>query len=134
MNEATVNLKIPANIYEHARLIANERNCSPESLLLNGLAALFSPAPAEIGGTDNLDTLEDNQLWSIVYQRPTPQQEARGRELALRGNQGIITEDETIELEAWGALVDCQMLLRSRALLLLHRRGHDIGYYLDSVV
>ena len=132
MEEATVNLKIPANIYEHAQLVARETNCSPESLLLNGLAALFSPTPTEIDSPDALDAFDDHQLWAIVYTRLTPKQEARLHELLDMGNQGELCGRDEDEMRQLVALVTEQMLQRSKALAQLQKRGRDITHYINS--
>ena len=45
MGRATVELQIPAEIYERARQIASDSNRSLESILLDGLALLFGDLP-----------------------------------------------------------------------------------------
>ena len=95
---------------------------------------LFSPFLENVQDPDALSGFSDEQLWMMVQQRLTPKQDARWRELADRGNRGVISDLEVTELEAWVARVDNQMLLRSRALLLLKQRGHDINRYFETAV
>lgn len=74
----------------------------------------------------------DNELWAVVDQRLTQEQDTRLRELIALGKQGQLTTDEQAEMERLVDLVDHQMLLRSEALLLLQQRGHDINLYLHK--
>ena len=134
MEQPTKELKVPSAIFERAEAIASETNCTAESVLLEGLAMLFCPVPEEVKDPDALSGFSDEQLWLMVQQRLTPKQDARVRELADRGNRGVVSDLEATELEAWVARVDNQMLLRSRALLLLKRRGHDINQYFETAV
>jgi len=128
MGQSTVELQIPAEIYERARQIASDSNRSLESVLLDGLALLFGDLPDTSLSPDALKDYTDEQLWAIVHQRLAWPQDARLRELIALGKQGQITEDEKAEMERLIDLVDHQMLLRSEALLLLKQRGHDIEF------
>lgn len=134
MKQPTKELKVPVAIFERAEAIANETNGTAESVLVEGLAMLFSPAPENLEDPDKLSGFSDEQLWMIVQQRLTPKQESRVRELADRGNRGELNNLEITEIESWVARVDHQMLLRSRALLLLKRRGHDINRYFETAI
>ena len=134
MEEPTKELRVPAAIFERAEAIAKETNCTAESVLLEGLGMLFSPVPEKVENREALSGFSDERLWMMVQQRLRPKQDARLRELADRSNRGVLSDREATELEAWVARVDNQMLLRSRALLLLKRRGHDIDHYFESAV
>jgi len=126
MSQSTVELQIPAEIYERARQIASDSNRSLESVLLDGLALLFGDLPDTSLSPDALKDYTDEQLWAVVHQRLAWPQDARLRELIALGKQGQLTMDEQAEMERLVDLVDHQMLLRSEALLLLKRRGHDV--------
>ena len=134
MEQPTKELRVPAAIYELAEQIANETNSTAESVLVEGLAMLFSPDPENVEDPDKLSGFSDEQLWMIVQQRLTPKQQSRLHDLADRGSRGVLNNLEITELEAWVARVDHQTLLRSRALLLLKRRGHDINRYFETTV
>ena len=134
MEQPTKELRVPAAIYERAEAIASETNCTAESLLLESLAMLFSPDSDDVNDPDALSGFNDEQLWMIAQQRLTPKQELRLSDLADGGNRGVLNNEEIVELEAWVARVDHQMLLRSRALLLLQQRGHDINRYFERAV
>ena len=131
MGQSTVELQIPAEIYERARQIASDSNRSLESVLLDGLALLFGDLPNTSLSPDALKDYTDEQLWAVVHQRLAWPQDARLRELIALGKQGQLTTDEQAEMERLVDLVDHQMLLRSEALLLLQQRGHDIDTFLS---
>jgi hypothetical protein len=95
-------------------------------VLLDGLTLLFGALPDAGISPDVLKGYSDEQLWAIVHQRLAWPQDTRLRELIAFGKQGQITGDEKAEMERLIDLVDHQMLLRSEALLLLKRRGHDV--------
>ncbi len=126
MDEATVELKAPVEIYEWAEIIAARRASSAESVLLEGLAALLGPLSDFDLEPEELKHFDDDQLRKVVNQRLTWLQNMRLRELLRLGQSGQITDDESQELETLLELVDHQILLRSEALLLLRRRGNDI--------
>jgi hypothetical protein len=123
---SSIELQIPAEIIERARQIARDSNRSVESVLLEGLSLLFGgPTDTHIS-LDDLKGYSDEQLWAVVHNRLAWPQDARLRELMALGKQGQITVGEAEELERLIGLVDHQMLLRSEALLLLKRRGHNV--------
>jgi hypothetical protein len=134
MNQSTVELQIPIEIYERARQIARDSNRSIESVLLDGLTLLFGALPDTKISPDKLKDYSDEQLWAVVHQRLAWLQDTRLRELIARGKQGQITAEETAEMERLINLVDHQMLLRSEALLLLKRRGHNVEKQLMNAI
>ncbi len=134
MAEATVELSVPAAIYERAEAIASDSGRSAESVIVDGLSLLFGEFSGMELEPEALKDIADEQLWALVHQRLTPMQDARLRYLLDLGNQGQIRCQDEGELAQLAALVDQQMLLRSKALVLLQRRGHDIDLYFDSAV
>ena len=134
MQQPTRILKVPAAIFERAQVFARHRNCSAEAVLLESLAMLFSPDADDTNGSDSLSGFSDGQLLSILRQRLTPEQDARLSELLDLGNQGQLDERSEAELASLVHRAEKQMLLRSKALAALHRRGHDIDLYFASAV
>ena len=132
MAQPTIKLTIPLAIFERAEALTRDTSDSTESVLVDSLELLFPSIEDAAHDPTALDRFSDEQLWMIVRRRLTPKQEARCRELADRGNRGVITDSEIAEMESWVARVDNQMLLRSKALLILQRRGHDIDAYFSS--
>ena len=134
MEEATIELKIPAAILERAETIASESGRSAETVMLDALSLLFGELPDTTLEPEAMQSLEDEQLWALVHRRLTPKQDARLRDLLDLGNQGQIRSQDEGELAQLVAMVDQQMVLRSKALVLLKRRGHDINLYFDSAL
>ena len=132
MSQSTIELELPAEVYERAQQIAKDSNRSVESVLLDGLTLLFGTLPDTGLSPDTLKSYTDEQLWAVVHQRLAWPQDTRLRELIALGRHGQITDDEQAEMERLIHLVDHQMLLRSEALLLLKERGHNVGEQLKS--
>jgi len=132
MKRSTVELEIAPEIEEYVRVIAASENCSIESILQEGLALLFGNNSIVEYQLNRLSDCTDEQLWALIYQRLTQSQDYRMRELLDRGTEGKLTDQENAELKYYVDLVDRQMLLRSRALVLLKERGHDIDVYLNA--
>ena len=134
MEGPTKELQVPAAIYKRAEEIASERDCSAESVILDALSLYFCELPETESKPESFQTLEDEQLWALVQRRLTPKQDARLRDLLDLGNQGELQSQDEGELTKLTSMVDQQMVLRSKALALLQRRGHDIDLYFESAV
>ena len=130
MNLSTVALELPDEIIEEAQDIARGRNLSVESILQDGLVMVFGKAADSDVCADILEDFSDEQLWEIVNRRMPWAQDSRLRELSARGNEGNLAENEHRELEDLLAELDRQILLRSRALLQMKRRGLNVDSYL----
>ncbi len=131
MNRSTVELEIPAGVLEQASEIAQGGNRSVESVLQDGLAMVFGTLPDCDIPLDSLHDFSDEQLWEIVNRRLSWVQDSRLRELLALDKRGTTTEQESNELDDLVAVVDRQMLLRTKALVLMKQRGHDIDAYLN---
>lgn len=134
MKEPTKELKVPVAIYERAEAIASKTACSAESVMLDALALHFGELSDSALDPKTMQSLEDEQLWALVQRRLTPKQDARLRDLLDLGNRGQIRSQDEDELARLAAMVDQQMVLRSKALVLLQQRGHDINLYFESAV
>lgn len=126
MSESKIELQIPPEIVERARQIANEKDQSIETVLLDGLTLLFGRLPDTSLTVDELAEYRDEQLWAIVHQRLAWIQDTRLRELTDKGKHGQLSDIEKEELQQLLDLVDHQMLLRSEALVLLKQREHEV--------
>lgn len=131
MSDATIQLEVPEKILARVAQIADDSERSVESVLVDGLSLLFGDLSDGKVSLESLKDFTDEKLWAVVHQRLAWPQDTRLRELAALGDHGKITVEELEEMDALIVLVDQQMLLRSEALLLLKRRGHDIGEYLQ---
>ncbi len=130
MKRSTIELEIPEEIIVEAEDIARGRNRSVESVLQDGLLMVFgSTSDCEVS-SELLQDFTDEQLWKIVNRRMPWAQDSRLRELTAQSKRVKLTAQESNELENLLAALDRQILLRSRALLLMKKRGHDVDSYL----
>jgi hypothetical protein len=113
------NIQLPPDLYTQYQQLADTLNRSVEEVVIEELEM-------------SLQSLEE-RLWSIVNQRLPHADRQRLHDLMDKNNQGTISEDETQVLDDLLEEVNRQMLERSRALLLLKNRGHDIDAYLKPL-
>ena len=126
MDTAKFEIDLPSDVYERAQQIAQASDRSVESVILDGLRLLFGKLPETNLSPDELTAYRDDQLWAIVHHRLAWPQETRLQQLIEQGKQATLSESEQSEMERLLDLVDHQMLLRSKALLLLKQRGYDV--------
>jgi hypothetical protein len=86
----------------------------------------------ESGVMDKLESLSDDQLWTVVHQSFSATQDERLRELTARSKTGRLSDDEQGEMEILLHAFDGYVLLRSQALLLLKQRGYDVEHRLKT--
>ena len=126
MAEATVELSVPAAIYERAEAVASDCGRSTESLIVDGLSLLFAEMNIMELEPEALEDFADERLLAVVYQRLAFPHNKRMRELMQLGQAGRASEDEIVEMDNLVAKFDHLVLLRSEALLQLKKRGHNI--------
>ncbi len=127
MDQQSVVIQLPAELYDRIRRAAADRHRPIETVMLESLALLFGDLPANLDAMlETLGTYSDDQLWAVAYQRLTWPEETQLKELVVRGKHHKLAVEEQAELEALLDQVDRYTLLRSRALLLLKQRGHDV--------
>ena len=134
MKRPTIELEIAPEVVEYVRKIARGENCSVEAVLEDGLTLLFGSTSEVESQLDRLNDCTEEQLWAVIHHRLTFTQDRRIRLLMEYGREGTLMEQEKSELDCLLNLIDRQTLLRSRALLLLKERGHDIFEYLNVQV
>ena len=123
----SINLELPVELIERLNEAAAQSDRSLEVVLVENLALLFGTPQADRGALpDALETLPDAHLWALVYRRIAWPRGARLRELAESGRQGPLSDEAQTELAALIDEADELTLLRSRALLVLRQRGHDL--------
>jgi hypothetical protein len=123
MTQQSVVLELPDEIYERARRVAEESQRPLESVLLDSLTLLFGNFPAELT-PESMEQLSDDNLWAVVYRPLAWPLDARLRELTVRGQS--LSDEEQGEIRQLVDQLDRYVLLRSKALLLLKQRGHDV--------
>ena len=132
MERTKVELEIPRLVMEKARSIAAQEQCSVEMVLQDGLTEWCAESADDEISLDHLDGFSSQELWSVVYERLTAVQNERLQGLMALARDGVIKTREDAELQELLGVVDRQMLLRSRALILLKERGQSITEYLNS--
>lgn len=134
MANRTVTMELSSEVYDQFQMAAEQSNRSVEALLEAMLSLISNPLALDTETTLNmLDSLPDEYLWIIAYLHLTPRQENRLRDLVSQSKTGNLSPEETSEEEHLLALVDRHMLLRSKALLLLKQRGHDLKTYIQRM-
>jgi|GEM_PF-521041 len=123
----SISVELSVDLFERLRAAATRSDRPLEAVLVESLTLLFGAQhPDRAALQEELETLSDAQLWALVYRRIAWPEGARLRELAARGRQMALTGQEQTELVTLIEETDSLMLLRSRALLVLQKRGHDI--------
>jgi hypothetical protein len=130
MNRESYSLRLPQEVVERIRQVAEDRNRPLESVIEDSIILIFG-VERDLS-PDDLDDLSDEQLWGVVYQRLAWPHDERLRELTALNQLGRLTQDEAREMEKLVAEVDRFVLLRSKALLLLKQRGHNVEEHLAS--
>ena len=119
-------IDIPDGLYQRLQEVAQATQRSPETVLLESFQILLDDA-GDIGpALDQLDTFSITQLWAVVYRRLPWTDAQRLHELLERGNQGTLTPGEREELDQLTDRNNDLMLMRSKALRLLHEQGIDV--------
>ncbi len=132
MAEKIITLSIPEALYERIQIEAEGSHQPFESVMLDRLTMLFNridEATDVDKALDALDTFKDYELWAIVNRRLSVSDEARLHFLASEEKRDDLTSEEQNEFDLLLAQVNRDMLMRSKALLLLKERGHDITTY-----
>ena len=132
MERATIELEVPNAVMDAARTIANAENSSVKAVLQGGLQSAFWLTSDTDFQLESMREFGDEQLWAVINRRLTWAQNSRLRQLMEQNSKGNMTQSESDELDDLIDIIDKFILLRSRALLLMKQRGHDIDSFLDS--
>ncbi|MBA3874167.1 MAG: hypothetical protein H0X30_33965 [Anaerolineae bacterium] len=81
---------------------------------------------------EELDSFADDELWGVVNRRLSFKDTDRLHFLGSEEKRFSLTDDERAEFDRLVDQVNRDMLLRSKALLLLKERGHDTDTYIKS--
>lgn len=128
MPQLTVELPLPPELYERVAQIAKASNRTVEDVLMAQIGQIFGTSPDD--DIEMFTLYTDGQLWGIVHDQLSNEDETQLEMLITLGKQGQLLPHQQDELENLLALVDEKMLRRSEALLILQQRGHNIRDYL----
>lgn len=127
MSQQSVTLELPDELYERIRQAADASHRPVSDVLVETLTYFFGDMPFDNPVTDDaLRHLTDAQLWALVYRQFPVMQDIRLRDLSALGKSGQLSENEQRQLEQLVSSYDQYVLLRSRVLVELHLRGHDV--------
>jgi plasmid stability protein len=121
-------LQLPHDLEEalKARATAHARSVEDEARLLLTQALHWTSALADEALSEQLDVLDDEQLWQVARQQVSTEKSERMQALLDRQRtEGLSPEeaDEAARLQRYAQRV---MLLRAEAAALLKRRGHKV--------
>jgi len=135
MAEKIITLSIPEALYERIQQEANGAHQAFEAVMIDGLSVLFDRIDKAVDvdkALDALDTFKDYELWAIVSRRLSVTDSDRLHFLASEEKRTTLTPEELSEFDRLVDQVNRDMLMRSKALLLLKERGHDITTYVKT--
>lgn len=122
-----IQIALPATLYERVEALASQTERSVESVLVETVAQRFdTPEDADL---ERFSMLSDHQLWAIVQQQLDNDERARMWTLIEASKERELTDTEEAELDAIQVRADEQLYERSTALVVLQKRGHEIGPY-----
>ena len=122
-----IQLDLPPDLYMRVQDAAARSGRPVEAVLVESLDLLFGASSIDWEQlTAKVEDLADAQLWALVYRRMPWAEVAWLRELTVRGKQGALPGDQQAELTALITDADRFTLLRSRVLLTLQERGHNV--------
>ena len=127
----SISLTLSEDVLQEIAEIAKLRSQTVEDYLKDSIEAQYSKSrfdPDEVYPL--LDNYDDEQLWIVAHKRVPHSDDARYRKIVESKKTRTLTSEETTEFEALVDLYDAYILVRSKALLLLKQRGHDV----DSLV
>lgn len=132
MADKLITLSIPEALYERIQEEADGAHQPFASVMVDRLGLLFN----RIDETTDvnkalaaLDTFKDYELWAIVSRRLSTADSDYLRRLGSEEKRATLTPAEQSQMDQLLAQVNRDMLLRSKALMLLKERGHDITTY-----
>jgi len=135
MEKTTVTLDLPSADYDFIKKIAQSTHQSVTDVVRQSVDFL-THLPPIVGDVEpilkSLSSCSDVQLWGVVYRHLSPTELARLHELSDKSEEHSLSPEEDALLDHLVALVDRHALLRSEALVLLKRRGHDIEQFLSK--
>ena len=127
----TVTLQIPEDLYARIRQRAQRTQRSVEAEFVNVLSAALPDAddlPRELEvAIEPLDRSNDEELWRAARQQLPRSISAELESLHFKQQREGLSSAERERSEALCLEYDRVMLVRARAAVLLHARGHDVG-------
>lgn len=120
-----ISIELPDELYEQLQDSANKDQLSIEEAAIKSLAWFHGTSEQDIEFTlKTLDYYPDDRLWEIVRQEFGKFE--RLDELTALSKRQPLTDDQQTELEKLLNEQERLLLLRSKAMVVLKERGHEI--------
>ncbi len=135
MAEKIITLSIPEALYERIQFEAEDSHQPFEAVMLDQLSILFERIDVANDvdkALDALDNFKDYELWAIVSRRLSTTNTDQLHILGSEEKRSSLSAEEKRQLDQLLGQVNRDMLLRSKALMLLKERGHDITAYVKT--
>ncbi len=131
MNDYSVTLPVPADIYDRASHIAAVTARSIETVLLQRLKEAFTDPLPEVPPDEQrelhaLTLLSDEALWTIARGQMAGEKQARLQTLMVINTHGTLDVPQRVELESLVEQGQQLGLRKAKAAALLSERGYPI--------
>lgn len=129
-----VHLQLPDQLVEKLHQIAEAKQRPFEAVAVAAMQQGVQVDELLIETPDDvLESFTDDQLWAVVDQRLSKAEDRRYARLRNKGKEDRRSPEDEAEFQVLLHKINFQMLERSKALLQLQARGHDIkGGYLKT--
>jgi hypothetical protein len=122
-----LNLHLPDDLMRQIRQIAERTHGSIEAVTLDLIQRGVADSGNAISASNHgMTDFSDEDLWAVVDQRLTPEEDQAYTRLVEKGKSGALSAEEESELHRVVSTINQQMLERSKALLVLQQRGYNI--------
>lgn len=125
-------IELPEALYERLHQTAEQGDISIESTLVDTLS-LFYGLPISEKSFVLLNNLSDEQLWTLINQRLSIEENERLDLLMEEVKKQPLPDNQQVELDMLVKKINRQMLIRSKALVLLNERGHNVDSFIADI-
>lgn len=129
MENQTVTIALPEQLYQQAIERANRAHLSIEDELITTVAAAYSKDEIPLDARKalaQLEFLDDEELWRVARLQITSEVHERMEVLNEKRQTSGLNTAEKAESEQLVQQADYVMLVRAKAAALLRSRGHDV--------
>ena len=132
MSNQTLSLQLPGSLYSRLEARARKANHSVEAETVAVIAGAVADTSDPEVVAASLAVLDDQALLQAAHNRMAPDAFDRIEELHRKRQREGLTDAENNNLADLMRQYERAMTIRSQAIGLLHRRGHDVSNLLAS--
>jgi hypothetical protein len=127
-----VQLQLPDHLVRRLREISESSQFSFEEMAVAAMKrGSNEPGPVETP-VEVMAAYTDDQLWAVVDQRLAEGEDENLDSLLEKRRDNTITAEEELAIRSHMDKLNHQMLERTKALMVLQERGHDIPAYIKT--